>query len=167
VTTSDLIATIALIFSILSLIVAWLAYRRSAIDVIAELEVEHFSANPTWWLVTMTVRNRSSVSFTPTQLRLSRPRSARLSGYRGDVAGPKDSRQLPEAVRNAPLLKSIGEQDLSRLIRSFAPGGDDEISFVVFVPKSTSRLLSLELTVRKDETKRSETISAQAYLPIA
>jgi len=166
VTTSDLIAAIALICSILSLSVSWLAYRRSAIDVFVELQVEHFAADPTWWFVTLSVRNRSSLSLTPTQLRLSRPRSARLSGYMGNVAGLKDSRQLPEAVPNAPLLRSIGEQDLSRLIRSFAPSGDDEFSVIVFVPKRTSRLISVELTMRRNETERSETFSAQAYLPV-
>jgi hypothetical protein len=149
-----------------SLIVAWLAYRRSAIDVIVELQVEHFSADPTWWLVTVSVRNRSGMLLTPTQLRLSRPRSARLSGYMGDVAGPRDALQLPEAVRDGPLLKNLGEQDFSRLMSSFAPNGDDDFSFIAFVPKSTSRLLSVDLTVRKNETKRSETFSAQAYLPV-
>ena len=166
-TTSDLVATIALICSMVSLIVAWLAYRRSAFDVIVELQVEHFYADPNWWFVTMSVRNRSGMSLTPTQLRLSRPRSARLSAYMGDVAGHRDSRQLPEGIGNAPLLKSIGEQDLSaKLIRSFAPSGADEFSVIVFVPKRTSRLLSVELTVRKNETTRSETFSAQAFLPV-
>lgn len=166
-TAATLIASLALLCSLVSIAIACLAYRRAgAIDVAVELNIERVLAHPDWWFVTVSLRNRSAISLIPIQIRLSRPRSARLSAYLGAILGEKDERRLPEAVRTAPLLKSIGEQDLARIIRSFAPGEEDKFNIIVFVPKSTSRLMSVEITVRKHESQRTETYSAQAYLPL-
>jgi hypothetical protein len=166
-TRTDLIASLALLCSLVSMVVAFLAYRRTtAIDVVADLQIDRFASHPDWWLVTVSLRNRSAISLTPTELRVSRPRSARLSGYLGPMTGQEDTKQMPEAVRTAPLLKSIGEHDLAKLTRSFAPDETDELAVVTFVPKSTSRLMSLEITVRRQDTQKSETYSAQAYLPL-
>ena len=166
--TSDVVASLALLLSLVSLFLAVLAYRRArAVDVVMELRVEHFALHPQWWLVTVCVRNRSQISLIPTQFRLSRPRSARLSSYLGPVSGQVDARRLPEGTVTAPLLKSIGEQDITKVIRYFAPSGDDELAVYVFVPKTTSRLLSVEMTVRMHDSQRTETYSAQTYLPLA
>jgi hypothetical protein len=147
-----------------SMLVAFLVYRRtSAIDVQSDLQIERFENHGDWWLVTLFLRNRSAISLTPTRLRISRPRSARLSAYLEPVTGLGDARKLPEGVRTAPLLKSIGEHDLAKLARSFEP---DELAMIAFVPKSTSRLISVEISVRRHDTQKSETYSAQAYLPL-
>lgn len=164
-TTSDLVAGAALLCSTLSLVIVWLAYRRSAIDSIVELRVQHFPGHLNWWFVTASIWNRTGTPLTPTQLHLSRSRSARFSAYLDHALKPEHSRQLPEGVRNAP--KSISQQDLGKLTRSFAPGGNDEFSVIVFVSKRTSRLLSIDLTVRKRENQKSDIYSAQAYLPLA
>jgi hypothetical protein len=165
--TTDLIASLALLCSLVSMLVAFLAYRRtSAIDVQSDLQIERFENHGDWWLVTLFLRNRSAISLTPTRLRISRPRSARLSAYLEPVTGLGDARKLPEGVRTAPLLKSIGEHDLAKLARSFEPDEPDELAMIAFVPKSTSRLISVEITVRRHDTQKSETYSAQAYLPL-
>jgi hypothetical protein len=165
--TTDLIASLALLCSLVSMLVAFLAYRRtSAIDVQSDLQIERFENHGDWWLVTLFLRNRSAISLTPTRLQISRPRSARLSAYLEPVTGLGDARKLPEGVRTAPLLKSIGEHDLAKLARSFEPDEPDELAMIAFVPKSTSRLISVEITVRRHDTQKSETYSAQAYLPL-
>jgi len=73
---------------------------------------------------------------------------------------------MPEGVRAAPLLKSIGEHDLAKLARSFDPDGTDELPVVALIPKSTSRLISVEITVRRHDNQKAEAYSAQAYLPL-
>ena len=167
-TTADVFASVALLCSLLSVIIACLAYRRSvAIDVVVELQVERFVAHPDWWFVAVSIRNRSKISLIPIQLRMSRPRSARLSAYSGPVVEQKDGRQLPQAVMTAPLVKSIGEHELAKILRSFAPDGENEFSIIVFVPKSTSRLISVEVAARRCDSMKTETYSAQAYLPLA
>lgn len=64
-------------------------------------------------------------------------------------------------------LKTVGERDLTKVTEAFDPGEEETFSFIVFVPKSTSRLISVELTVRRQESQRSDAYSAQAYLPLA
>ena len=168
-TTADILASLAVLISLVSVVISYLAYRRSAaIDVIVWLDIEGFPADPEWWLVSVHLRNRSAISLIPTRVRVSRPRSARLSTLLGPIVGEKNQRKLPEAVRTSPLVKSIGENDLTKLTRSFAPDSDSEHAFIIFVPKYTSRLLSVDISVRRhDETQKLETLSAQAYLPLA
>jgi hypothetical protein len=164
-TTTDVLASVAVVVSLASLLLSFLAYRRTrTIDVLMELRIQHFASHQQWWLVTVSVENRSDDSLIPTRLRLSRPRSARLSTYLAPV-GQAHAQQLPEAAVTSPLVKSIGEQDIAKVIRYFAPSGEDEFTFLVFVPKTTSRLLSVEMSVRKQHSQRTETYSAQSYLP--
>jgi hypothetical protein len=167
-TTAYALASAALLISLVSIVIACLAYRRAgATDVIVWLQIEQFVTNPEWWFVSVRLKNRSAISLIPTRVRVSRPRSARLSAYLGPVAGESDQRQLPEAVRTSPLVKSIGERDLTKLTRSIAPDTEDECGVIIFVPKHTSRLLSVEITVRRhDGSQKLETFSAQAYLPL-
>lgn len=92
-TAATLIASLALLCSLVSIAIACLAYRRAgAIDVAVELNIERVLAHPDWWFVAVSLRNRSAISLIPIEIRLSRPRSARLSAYLGPILGEKDEK---------------------------------------------------------------------------
>jgi hypothetical protein len=158
-----------LLIAALALYVSWRVYRRQVVDADLPLVTAQIrQQQPRWWLVTITVKNRSGVDWSAREAIVRRPRGARLARHRDALRANRaepwkpgilelpDPTTLADKVAPSLIVRPAGSRPGNSLV--MGTGDCHSASLLLFVPPSLlgRRRLSLHLVLCSNEAPSRE-----------